>query len=153
MSFDQELRHSSKACPVRTFTKILILKSTYLSWTWWSQIKPTSLKYWRCPKLKLLRSKFETHPFNWIPLRLFSRLHQDCSFKVQINSHKCVGTWNYTGSLVQPAVPVRCLPVSNLPFPFPPTIPTYRSHLPFSPKILNYHSQLPTYHSSSLYYK
>ena len=34
VNFDQESRHSSKVCPICTFTKILILKSTYLFWTW-----------------------------------------------------------------------------------------------------------------------
>ena len=67
---------------------------------------------------------------------LFFRLHQDFSFKVQMNSHKCVGTWKYTRSLIQPTIFVQCLPISNLPFPFG----AYHSHLPFSPKILNYHS-------------
>lgn len=86
-----------------------------------------------------------------ISLGLFSRLHQGFSFKVQMNSHKCVGTWNYIGSLIQPTILVRCLPVSNLPFsfgayhshlPFPPTVPTYRSHQKFSSTILNYLSTI-----------
>ena len=85
----------------------------------------------------------------WIPSRLFPRLHQGFPFKGQMNLTSVSWTWNYTGSLVQPTISVRCLPVSNLPFPFG----AYRSYLPFSPKILNRHSQLPTYHSSSLRYK
>ena len=33
------------ACPIQIFAKILILKSTYLFWTWKPPIWPTSLKY------------------------------------------------------------------------------------------------------------
>ena len=46
----------------------------------------------------------------WIPSRLFPRLHQGFPFKVQMNLTSVSWTWNYTGSLVQPTIPVRCLP-------------------------------------------
>ena len=67
---------------------------------------------------------------------LFSKLHQDFSLQVQMNSHKCVGTWSYTGSLIQPTVLIRCLP-------FPPTVPICHSYLPFPSTILTKKSQLP----------
>ena len=78
----------------------------------------------------------------WIPLRLFFRLYQGFSFKIQMNSHKCVlnlklhwitsSTYHSRSvpTSLQPIIPVRCLP-----FPF--TIPSHQSHQKFSTAILN----------------
>ena len=85
----------------------------------------------------------------WIPSRLFSRLYQNFPSKVQRTLTSVSWTWNYTGSLIQPTILVRCLPVFNLPFPFG----AYHSQQPVSPKILNCHSRLHIYHSSPLHYK
>ena len=85
----------------------------------------------------------------WIPSRLFSRLYQGFPFKVQMISHKCVLNLKLHWITSSTYLLIRCLPVSNLPFPFD----AYRSQPLVSPKILNWHSQLPIYHSSSLHYK
>ena len=81
----------------------------------------------------------------WIPSRLFFRFYQGFPFKIQMNSHIVSWTWNYTGSLVQPTILVRCLLVSNLPFPFG----AYHSHLPFPATCLTKNSQ-PTFSTAHL---
>ena len=63
----------------------------------------------------------------WIPSRLFSRLYQRFLSKYKWTLTSVSWTWNYTGSLIQPTILIRCLPVSNLPFSFG----AYHSHLPF----------------------
>ena len=85
----------------------------------------------------------------WIPSRLSSRLYQGFPFKVQMISHKCVLNLKLHWITSSTYLLIRCLPVSNLPFPFD----AYRSQPLVSPKILNHHSQLPIYLSSSLDYK
>ena len=73
----------------------------------------------------------------WIPLGLFSRLHQGFPFKVQTNSHKCVldlklhwitsSTYHSCSvrTSLQPTIPIRCLLFSS-------TIFTKNSQPPFS---------------------
>ena len=68
------------ACPIQIFAKILILKSTYLFWTWKPPIWPTSLKYWQCPKLRLPKSKFEIHPFSLDSLKVILQTASRLSF-------------------------------------------------------------------------
>ena len=68
------------ACPIQIFAKILILKSTYLFWTWKPPIWPTSLKYWQCPKLRLPKSKYEIHPFSLDSLKIILQTASRLSF-------------------------------------------------------------------------
>ena len=163
MNFDQESRCSYKACPIQIFTWVLIMKSAYLFWTWKPPMWPTS--FYNVQKLSSQDQDLRFIHLVWIPSKLFSRLYQGFLSKYKWALTSVSWTWNYTGSLIQPTILVRCLPVSNLPFSFGayqsltyhsrsvPTIPIYHSQPLVSPKILNRHSRLHNYHSSSLHYK
>ena len=137
------------ACPIQIFAKILILKSTYLFWTWKPPIWPTSLKYWQCPKLRLPKSKFEIHPFSLDSLKVIlqtasrlsfwrtNELSQGClKLKITLghyfNLPFSFSVYRFSTYLS------RSLPVSRLPFSFG----TYHFHKKFSSAILKYPSTI-----------
>ena len=79
----------------------------------------------------------------WIPLGLFSRLHQGFPFKVQTNSHRCVldlklhwitrSTYHSCSvpTSLQPTIPIRCLLFSSTIFTKNSQPPFSTTHLPF----------------------
>ena len=107
---------------------------------------PTSPKYQQCPKVKLPRSKI-WDSFTWSG---FPQGYSPDFIKASLPKYKWTltsvsWTWNYTGSLFQPTILVRCLPVSNLPvwcLPFLSTVPNHQSHQKFSTATLNYPSAI-----------
>ena len=133
------------------FKRLILLNfsSTFRFWSPFHHLRLGNCKNDSIPSVQNLGPQEQNLRFIHligIPTGLFSRFHQDLPFKVQMNSHKCVLKLHWVISLIcysrsvltnlRLTIPVRCLP-------FPPTVPTYRSHLPFPPTILTKNSQLP----------
>ena len=121
MNFNQESRCPSKACPIR----ILHIDSDFEIYFCDPLLQSTS-------SVQNLSSQDQNLRFIhlvWIPLGLFSRLHQGFPFKVQMNSHKCV--LNLKLHWVTSSIYHSCSV---------PTILIHHSYQKFSIAILNYPS-------------